>query len=92
MGNKNSGPKKGSARTKGSGRKAGTPNKSSKLLKDAILEAAEAAGDKEGMVGYLKDQAQANPGPFMALLGKVIPLQVEGTGEDGEINIKIVFE
>mgnify|MGYP003630429404 FL=1 len=92
MGNKNSGPKKGSTRTKGSGRKAGTPNKSSKLLKDAILEAAEAAGDKEGMVGYLKDQAQANPGPFMALLGKVIPLQVEGTGEDGEINIKIVFE
>jgi hypothetical protein len=33
------------------------------------------------MVGYLTAQAVLNPGPFMALLGKVLPMQV--TGEDG---------
>lgn len=63
------------------GRKKGTPNKVSGQLKDAILEAAQKAGGKDGIIGYLSVQATANPGPFMALLGKVLPLQV--TGEDG---------
>jgi hypothetical protein len=70
------------------GRKKGTPNKNSKLLKDAILKAAEGAGGKGGLVAYLKKQAMETPGPFLALLGKIIPLQV--TGENGDaINMKI---
>ena len=85
------GPKKGVAKVPGSGRKEGTPNKTTALLKDAILQAAEAAGDKEGMVGYLKTQATENPGPFMALLGKVLPMQVVGDVEEDPINIKIAF-
>ena len=70
----------------GKGRPKGAKNKTTALLKDAILKAAEAAGggDKDGMVKYLTDQATANPGPFLALLGKVLPLQVAGTDEDGE--------
>lgn len=63
------------------GRKKGTPNKTTALLKDAILEAAEQAGGKDKLVGYLKAQASENPGPFLALLGKVLPMQI--TGEDG---------
>lgn len=74
----------------GPGRPKGLPNKTTALLKDAILKAAEAAGDKiavdakgnptgvPGMVAYLTQQAEDNPGPFMTLLGKVMPLQVEG--------------
>jgi hypothetical protein len=65
----------------GKGRKKGVPNKTTALLKDAILKAAADAGGAEGLVGYLTVQATANPGPFMALLGKVLPMQV--TGEDG---------
>ena len=57
------------------------PNKATALLKDAILRAAEEAGGPEGLVGYLQQQAIDNPGPFMALLGKVLPLQL--TGENG---------
>jgi hypothetical protein len=68
-------------RKKTGGRKKGTPNKTTALLKDAILGAAENAGKGDGMVGYLTAQAVLNPGPFMALLGKVLPMQV--AGEDG---------
>ena len=61
------------------GRSKGTPNKTTALLKDAILRAAdEAHGD--GLVGYLTQQAKDNPGPFMSLLGKVLPLDVAHTG------------
>lgn len=63
------------------GSRKGIPNKATALLKDAILQAAEKAGGKDGMIGYLQTQAAQNPGPFMALLGKVLPMQV--TGEDG---------
>jgi|TARA_R110000787_G_scaffold62072_5_gene140481 hypothetical protein len=58
------------------GRPKGSPNKSTALLKDAILEAAQLAGDKDGMVGYLLTQAHSNPIAFMGLMGKVLPLQV----------------
>jgi len=72
----------------GKGRKKGVPNKSTQLLKDAILKAAENAGNKhgkDGLVSYLEQQAEENPGPFLALLGKVLPHQIEGTGDKGEI-------
>lgn len=70
------------------GRQKGTPNKTTALLKDAIIKAAEKAGNGD-IVTYLHAQAIANPGPFMSLLGKVLPMQV--TGEDGEaLQIQIV--
>ncbi|HEX5509851.1 MAG TPA: hypothetical protein VFX37_15225 [Pseudolabrys sp.] len=74
-------PKTGLDRSK-TGRAKGTPNKTTKLLKDAILKAADKAGGKGGLVAYLHEQAIINPGPFMALLGKVLPMQV--SGEDGK--------
>ena len=58
------------------GRPKGAPNKSTALLKDAILQAAELAGDKGGMVNYLLRQAHENPIAFMGLMGKLLPLQV----------------
>lgn len=70
------------------GRARGTPNKTTALLKDAILQAADKAGGELGMVGYLQTQADANPGPFLALLGKVLPLQVTGD-KGGPIQVTI---
>jgi hypothetical protein len=64
------------------GRTKGTPNKTTALLKDAILQAAEKAGHKEGMIGYLTEQAAENPSAFLSLLGKVLPLQVTGDSEN----------
>jgi hypothetical protein len=80
--------KKGEFPTKkpGPGRPKGVPNRTTTLLKDAILLAAEKAGEdnkgKGGLVGYLTKQAKENPAPFMALLGKVLPTQL--TGENGD--------
>ena len=60
----------------GMGRRKGSLNKTTALMKDAIIQAAEAAGGSGGMVGYLTLQAMENPGPFMALMGKVLPMQI----------------
>jgi hypothetical protein len=47
------------------------------VLKDAILKAAENAGDGD-IVTYLTKQANDNPASFMTLLGKVLPMQIGG--------------
>lgn len=65
----------------GPGRPKGLPNKTTALLKDAILLAAEKAGGKDGIAGYLEKQATDEPVAFMSLLGKVLPMQI--TGEAG---------
>jgi len=77
--------------TPGPGRPKGVPNKTTALLKDAILMAAETAGggEPDGLVNYLVAQAKQNPGPFMTLLGKVLPMQVSGE-EGGNIIVEIV--
>ena len=73
------------------GRPKGVPNKTTQLLKDAILQAAQDAGGggAGGLVGYLTMQATENPTAFMSLLGKVLPLQVTGEGGGG---VKLIVQ
>jgi hypothetical protein len=61
----------------GAGRKKGVPNKLNADLKAMILGALNDAGGQ----AYLARQAVESPGPFLTLIGKVLPLQV--TGENG---------
>lgn len=63
----------------GKGRPKGAKNKTTSILKDAIIQAAKNAGGKDELVGYLEKQAKNNPAQFMTLLGKVLPLQVDGS-------------
>ena len=51
------------------GRRKGTPNKVPSDLKRMILGALDGVGGEK----YLMQQAIENPGPFMALIGKVLP-------------------
>ena len=76
---------------RGAGRPKGSPNKSTALLKDSILQAAELAGDKGGMVNYLRKQAHENPVAFMGLMGKVLPLQVVADITQKIVKIERVF-
>lgn len=71
--------------TRFGGRAKGTPNKITKELKDMILGALNDAGGQE----YLATQAVLNPGPFMALVGKVLPTTIKGTGADGALVIQV---
>lgn len=69
----------------GPGRPKGSSNKSSRVLRDAIILAAEASGEnKKGrgeLVGYLKRLADHYPDLFTGLLGRVLPMQVVGPNE-----------
>jgi len=56
------------------GRKKGTPNKMTGQLKEMILTALDSAGG----VGYLVEQSEKNPTAFLTLVGKVLPMTVQG--------------
>lgn len=66
-------------------RPPGVPNKINAILKDMILQALDDAGG----VSYLVEQARENPTAFMALLGKVLPMQVTGSN-GGPIQISVI--
>ena len=83
------------------GRKKGTPNKTTQLLKDAILQAAANVGDQKhahrwavegGLVGYLEWIARTYPEAFVQhLLQKVLPMQI--AGPDGKtVNVKYTVQ
>src|SRR5215469_7614994 len=55
----------------GPGRPPGVQNKTTVQLKQAILDALEAAGGEEGSVGYLKRLAIENSSAFAGLVAKV---------------------
>lgn len=62
------------------GRTKGTPNKITADVKSMVLGALNDAGGQ----AYLTKQAQENPNAFLALVGKVLPLQIKNPdGDDG---------
>src|SRR3954465_12626359 len=67
------------------GRKKGVPNKLNADLKEMILGALNDAGGQ----AYLARQAVESPGPFLTLIGKVLPLQVSGEG-GGAVTIQVI--
>ena len=58
------------------------PNKATKELKEMILGAL----DQSGGVAYLVERANdpRTASAFLSLVGKVLPMTVQGPGEDGE--------
>ena len=68
----------GPGASKTGGREKGTPNKFTKALKEMILGALDDAGGQ----AYLMRQAEENPGPFLTLLGKVLPTTLSGDAEN----------
>jgi hypothetical protein len=72
----------------GPGRPKGVPNRQTTKIKDMITEALSQAGG----VQYLARQAEENPGPFLALVGKVMPMQLVGSAEDGGHKIIVSWE
>jgi len=73
-------------RPKTGGRVAGTPNKVTKELKESIL----AALDGVGGIDYLQRTAESHPAAFLSLIGKVLPMTIQGPGENGELLITAI--
>ncbi len=73
----------GRKRPKTGGRVRGTPNRVTKDLKEMILGALSAAGGQK----YLQAQATASPSAFLALIGKVLPMQING---DSKLIVEVV--
>ncbi len=66
------------------GSRKGKPNKITHDIKAMVVGALAAEG---GQV-YLQEQARKNPAAFMGLVGKVLPLQITGTGPGDAIVIQ----
>lgn len=65
------------------GSRKGIPNKATTQLKESILKSFEMVGGEL----YLAEQAIKNPGPYMALIGKIIPKDINAViGGDLTIN------
>lgn len=80
------GGKNGFLRTgAGPGRPKGSINKTSRILREATIMAAEKVGSdgkgKDGLIGYLEKHARKNPELFFGLLARILPLQVTGQDE-----------
>ncbi len=72
-------------RQKEGGRRIGSTNKVPRLLKEAIMLAAELEGSngngKDKLVGFLRHVARDDLRGFVMLLGRVLPLQVNTKGD-----------
>jgi hypothetical protein len=75
----------------GPGRPKGVPNKVSGLAKDAVARVFEEIGGVENMAEWARENQTA----FYNLYSKLLPLQVNGAGPNGEhlvtgINVSFV--
>lgn len=78
--------KTGGARP-GAGRPKGSLDKGNALIRELIVGAL----DRLGGVDYLIRSAESHPAAFLSLLGKVMPIQVEGAG-GGPVQAKLTIE
>lgn len=72
----------------GQGRKKGSKNKVPAALKDLILHALAGLGGAD----YLITQGQKNPAAFMALVGRVLPLQIKEGGQEPQMPKQVIHE
>jgi hypothetical protein len=75
----------------GPGRPKGATNKVTRELKEMILAALDNAGGIEYLERKANDPRTASA--FLTLVGKVLPMTVQGTGEGGahEFNVRVNF-
>lgn len=70
------------------GSRKGIPNKATAELKKMILEALDEAGGVDYLVRKANDPKTASA--FLTLIGKVLPMTVQGPGEGGEHRFEVV--
>ena len=66
------------------GRKKGTPNKVTRSVKAALLEAFDGLGGVPALVAWGKD----NPAEFYTLWGKLVPQEIKNA-DDGPFQVRV---
>lgn len=69
----------------GKGRPKGAINKTTREVKEAILQVFDDIGGVEAFAAW----ASRNPTEFYKLYGKLLPIQLQGAGSKGEFVITI---
>lgn len=72
----------------GAGRPKGSLDKGNAAIREMIVDALNGVGG----VAYLQSVAQSHPGPFLSLIGKVLPMQIEGGDADKPLNLNVTFK
>jgi hypothetical protein len=72
----------------GGGRPKGSLDKGNALIREMIAQALDEAGG----VAYLVETAKTHQAAFLSLIGKVMPVQIEGGDAPIKHSIKVTFE
>lgn len=72
----------------GAGRPKGSLDKGNAAIREMIVDALNGVGG----VAYLQSVARSHPGPFLSLIGKVLPMQIEGGDADRPLNLNVTFK
>jgi hypothetical protein len=84
---------RGSKALAGAGRPPGSKNKTTLVLKEAILAAGERAGGEDGLTGYLHRLAIQNSSAYAGLLGKILPSVLAADAESsGGVGVQMTFQ
>jgi hypothetical protein len=74
------------------GRPKGSLNKTTQSAKEAISLAADALGGSDRLVAWAKEDPSNERAFWSTIYPKLLPLQVNGSGEDGSFITKMVVE
>ena len=72
----------------GRGRRKGRPNKVTQSLKEMILQSLSDVGG----AAYLTAQATKQPAAYLALIGRVLPLQVKDGGDEPQVPKPVIHQ
>ena len=78
--------KRGGSRP-GTGRPKGSLDKGNASIREMVVLAL----DELGGVEYLRDTAKSHPAAFLSLIGKVMPVQVEGGDNPIKHSLTVTF-
>ena len=76
----------------GKGRPKGSKNKTTMIAKEAFTLAAEGIGGTARLIEWVKESAENERIFWSQMYPKLLPHQVEGTGDGGAIVFKTIYE
>jgi len=77
---------------RGRGRPQGSVNKTTAAAKDVIAQAATELGGATRLLAWAKEAPENERAFWATIYPKLLPLQVNGSGDNGEFVFRIAFD